>query len=95
MVKKITAIVMIIKTEPTDLGQSRPQQDVTGRMRWNYLKRRNRPNGNGTNREGLNHRKSDGTLRNWMQCPKSDESSEVEIVGNWREPSESRRKLLK
>lgn len=30
MVKKITAIVMIIKTEPTDLGQSRPQQDVTG-----------------------------------------------------------------
>lgn len=51
MVKKITAIVMIIKTEPTDLGQSRPQQDVTGRMRWNYLKRRNRPNGNGTVRE--------------------------------------------
>lgn len=39
---------MIIKTEPTDLGQSRPQQDVTGRMQWNYLKRRNRPNGNGT-----------------------------------------------
>lgn len=55
---------MIIKTEPTDLGQSRPQQDVTGRMRWNYLKRRNRPNGNGTVREGLNHQKSDGTLRN-------------------------------
>lgn len=41
MVKKITAIVMIIKTGPTDLGQSRSQQDETGRMRWNYLKRRN------------------------------------------------------
>lgn len=40
---------------------------------------------NGTVREGLNHRKSDGTVRSWMQCPKSDESSEIEIVGNWRD----------